>query len=49
MEKMHLLGRNYLTTEEWEQMFALAKDAYPEYSWEDGGYGDFSKFNFVTK
>lgn len=48
MEKMHLLGRDYLTPEEWGQMVELAKEAYPEYEWEDGGYGDFSQFDFVS-
>lgn len=49
MEKMHLLGRDYLTSEEWNQMVNLAIQAYPEYEWEDGGYGDFSQFNFVVE
>jgi hypothetical protein len=47
MEKMHIMGRDYLTQEEWEKMVKLAKDAYPEYEWEDGGYGDFRQFDFV--
>lgn len=49
MEKMHILGRDYLTSEEWKQMVDLAKQAYPEYEWEEGGYGDFSQFNFVVE
>lgn len=47
MEKMHLLNRDYLTEEEWNQMVKLAVDNYPEYEWEDGGYGNFNQFNFV--
>lgn len=47
MEKMHLLNRNYLTEEKWSQMVKLAVDNYPEYEWEDGGYGDFKQFDFV--
>lgn len=49
MEKMHLLNRDYLTEEEWNQMVKLAVDNYPEYEWEEGGYGDFSQFNFVRR
>ena len=41
MEKMHILNRDYLTPEEWEQMVKLAVDNYPELKWEDGGYGNF--------
>lgn len=47
MEKMHLLNRDYLTEEEWNQMVKLAVDNYPEYEWEDGGYGKFNQFNFA--
>lgn len=49
MEKMHILNRDYLTPEEWEQMVKLAVDNYPELKWEDGGYGNFKQFNFVRK
>jgi hypothetical protein len=28
-------------------MVKLAVDNYPEYEWEDGGYGNFNQFNFV--
>ena len=49
MEKMHIAGRDYLTKEEWDKMVKLAVDNYPEYEWEEGGYGDFSKFNFVRE
>ena len=48
MEKMHILGRDYLSNDEWLQMVNLAKQAYPEYEWEEGGYGDFTQFNFVV-
>ena len=47
MEKMHILGRDYLTKTEWQQMVKLAVDNYTMYEWEDGGYGDYSKFDFV--
>lgn len=49
MEKMHLLKRDYLTEDEWEQMVKLAVDNYPELEWECGGYGDFKQFNFVKE
>lgn len=49
MEKMHILNRDYLTPEEWEQMVKLVVDNYPELKWEDGGYGNFKQFNFVRK
>lgn len=49
MEKMHLLKRDYLTEDEWQQMVKLAVDNYTEYEWERGGYGDFKQFNFVKK
>ena len=39
MEKMHIMGRDYLTREEWEYVKNLAIDNYPEYNWERGGYG----------
>ena len=47
MEKMHLTGRNYLLPDEWEYVKTLAIDAYPEYNWEEGGYGDYGQFDFV--
>ena len=49
MEKMHILNRNYLTEEEWNQMVKLATDNYPELEWEKGGYGDYEQFDFVRK
>lgn len=49
MEKMHIAGRDYLTKEEWDKMVKLAVDNYPEYEWEAGGYGDFTKFDFVRE
>lgn len=49
MEKMHILNRNYLTEEEWDQMVKLAADNYPELEWEKGGYGDYEQFDFVRK
>lgn len=47
MEKMHIVGRNYLTKSEWEYVKGLAIDNYPEYNWESGGYGDYEQFDFV--
>ena len=47
MEKMHIMGRDYLTREEWEYVKNLAIDNYPEYNWERGGYGDYEQFSFV--
>ena len=46
-EKMHIMGRDYLTREEWEYVKNLAIDNYPEYNWERGGYGDYEQFSFV--
>ena len=48
-EKMHKENRTYLTPEEWDKMVALAKSAYPDYNWEEGGYGDYEQFNFVRR
>lgn len=47
MEKMHLMKRAYLLPDEWEYVKNLAISAYPEYNWEEGGYGDYGQFNFV--
>ena len=47
MEKMHIMGRDYLTESEWEYVKRLAIDNYPEYDWEQGGYGDYDQFSFV--
>lgn len=47
MEKMYIENRDYLTLEEWNTMVKLAVENYPELEWEDGGYGDFTQFNFV--
>ena len=47
MEKMHILGRDYLTPDEWSQMVQLAVDNYADKKWEAGGYGDFTQFDFV--
>ena len=47
MVKMHIEKRDYLTENEWNNMLELVVDYYPEFAWEDGGYGDFKKFNFV--
>lgn len=49
MEKMHLMGRDYLTPDEWETMKRLAIDNYPEYNWEEGGYGNYDQFDFVRE
>ena len=46
-EKMHLMGRDYLTQDEWEYVKQLAIDNYPEYEWEKGGYGDYERFDFI--
>lgn len=46
-EKMHIENRNYITEKEWEHMVKLAKEAYPDYNWEKGGYGDYEQFDFV--
>ena len=46
-EKMHKENRDYLTKAEWGKMVELAKMAYPEYDWEEGGYGDYEQFDFV--
>lgn len=47
MEKMHLTKHDYLTKEEWEYVKNLAIQAYPEYNWEEGGYGNYEQFDFV--
>ena len=31
----------------WEYVKNLAITAYPEYEWEDGGYGDLKKIKIV--
>lgn len=49
MEKMHKERKNTLTTEEWDYVVKLAKDNYPEYNWEEGGYGSYDQFDFVEK
>lgn len=46
---MHKEKRNYLTEEEWNNLVNLAKEAYPEYNWEEGGYGDYEQFDFVKR
>ena len=48
-EKMHKLKRGYLFRDEWEAVIKLAKDNYPEYKWEDGGYGNYGQFEFIIK
>ena len=48
-EKMHKENRAWLTQEEWDKMRRLAIDNYPEYQWERGGYGDYSRLDFVRK
>lgn len=47
MEKMHIMGRDYLTKDEWEYVKGLAISNYPEYNWEKGGYGNYEQFSFV--
>ena len=47
-ELMHSRNKTVLTKDEWEMIVNLVKEAYPEYEWENGGYGDFSQFDFVT-
>ena len=43
LEKLHITGKAKLTYDEWEYVKKLAIDNYPEYEWEAGGYGDYSK------
>lgn len=43
LEKLHITGKEKLTLEEWNYVKKLAIDNYPEYEWEEGGYGDYSK------
>ena len=43
LEKLHITGNEKLTLEEWNYVKKLAIDNYPEYEWEAGGYGDYSK------
>lgn len=43
LEKLHLTGKEKLTIAEWEYVKKLAIDNYPEYEWEAGGYGEYSK------
>lgn len=47
MEKMHNTGKTYLTESEWEYVKKLAIDNYPEYNWQEGGYGNYEQFDFV--
>ena len=47
MELMHSRKKDFLTKDEWEWIVDLVKDAYPELKWEEGGYGDYTQFNFV--
>lgn len=47
MEKMHIMGRDYLTQSEWEYVKKLAIDNYPEYNWKSGGYGNYDQFKFI--
>lgn len=44
-----MLGRDYLTEDEWNAMLKLAVDNYPELEWEKGGYEDYNQFNFVRR
>ena len=39
-EKMHIMGRKTLTIEEKRYIISLAKQAYPEFKWRKGGYGN---------
>ena len=48
-EKMHIENKNYITEKEWEHMVKLAKETYPDYNWEKGGYGDYEQFDFVRR
>lgn len=47
MEKLHLTKKEKLTSEEWEYVKNLAIKAYPEFEWEDGGYGDLQKIKII--
>lgn len=47
LEKLHLTGKEKLTRSEWEYVKKLAIDNYPEYNWEAGGYGDYTKIHIV--
>ena len=47
MEKLHLTGNEKLTPAEWEQIKKLVVDAYPEFEWEDGGYGNLRDIKIV--
>lgn len=49
MEKLHLTGNEVLTKEEWEYVKKLAIDNYPDFNWEEGGYGDYSKISIIGK
>ena len=49
LEKLHLTGNQKLTVDEWEYVKKLSIDNYPEYNWEDGGYGEFEKIQIVDK
>ena len=48
-EKMHLMGRDYLTKSEWNYVKQLAIDNYPELNWEEGGYGNYEQFDFIRE
>lgn len=47
-EKMHIVGRDWITREEWEYVSQLAKDNYDE-QWIKGGYGDYGQFGDFDK
>ncbi|MBR0342263.1 MAG: hypothetical protein IJH64_08465 [Oscillospiraceae bacterium] len=49
MEKLHITGSELLSKEEWEYVKRLAIDNYPEFDWEEGGYGDYSKISIIGK
>lgn len=47
MEKLHLTGKAKLSKTEWEYVKELAISAYPEYEWENGGYGKVREIQIV--
>ena len=49
LEKLHLTGKEKLTVDEWEYVKKLAIDNYPEFKWEDGGYGNYKKIKIVDE
>ena len=48
-EKMHELNRTYLTKTEWEDIVEKVKAEYTNLKWEEGGYGDLTRFVFVQE